>query len=118
MRKKYTSVNEYINDFPPEQQEKMRKLQKMFINLDSEIDESISYNIPGYKIQGKPVIYFAAFKNHISIYPIISGVKEIEKELSKYRSGKGTMKFPTDKEIPYALVKQVAEYRLKEALNK
>ena len=74
--------------------------------------ESISYQIPTYKLNGQPLIYFAGWKHHISIYPLPSGDASFEAELDEYRSGKGTAQFPLDKPIPYDLIRKMVEFHL------
>ena len=72
--------------------------------------ESISYQIPTYKLNGQPLIYFAGWKHHISVYPLPSGGDEsFERELDEFRSGKGTAQFPLDKPVPYDLIRKMVE---------
>lgn len=67
-------------------------------------------------MNGHPVMYFAAFKSHIGIYPVTPPVKEkFAKELSGYKGGKGTVRFPLDEPIPYALIARIAKYKAAEA---
>jgi uncharacterized protein YdhG (YjbR/CyaY superfamily) len=117
MRKKYSSVEEFISDFPLGLQERMQKLRKIFLSLHPDISEGISYNIPTFKINGKYVIYFAAYKNHISIYPIIRSDPGLDKEISKYKKGKGTLQFPNSEELPFDLIKKIGKVRLHETLE-
>lgn len=78
--------------------------------------ETISYGIPAFTLNG-PLIYFAAFQSHISIYPMKAAVRtQFKKELAGYLSGKATAKFPLDKPIPYSLIEQVVKFRVKENL--
>jgi uncharacterized protein YdhG (YjbR/CyaY superfamily) len=78
-----------------------------------EATEAISYQIPAFKLNGN-LIFFAAFKNHVSLYPRTPGMHVLKKELSPYAKGKGTLQFPLDKPVPYALVKRVVAIRVKE----
>ncbi len=75
-------------------------------------EEVISYGIAGYKYHGM-LIFFAAFKNHISVYPAPRGEEKFKKELAEYKGGKGTAQFPLDKPIPYDLIKRITEFRVK-----
>jgi len=66
--------------------------------------ESISYQIPTFSLGGRPVVYLAGWKKHISVYPVPELDKELEPQLAPYLSGKGTAKFPLGKPIPYELI--------------
>ena len=74
--------------------------------------------MPTFKLNGKHLVYFAAFKNHIGFYPMPSGIDSFEKELSPYIIGKGTAQFPLNKPVPYDLVKKIVMFRVKENLAK
>jgi uncharacterized protein YdhG (YjbR/CyaY superfamily) len=80
--------------------------------------EAISYQMPTFKLQGKNLVHFAAFSHHIGFYPIPSGITAFRKELSVYKQGKGSVQFLLDKPIPYALVRRIVEFRVKEILGK
>ena len=74
----------------------------------------MSYGMPGYKLNKKPLVYFAAYKNHIGFYATPTGHKAFEAELSKYKQGKGSVQFPLDQEIPYDLITRIVVYRVEE----
>ncbi len=76
--------------------------------------EAISYQMPTFKLNGRYLVYFAAWKNHIGFYPLPSGNEALEKELSSYKQGKGSVQFPIDKPIPYDLIKKIVKCRMKE----
>ena len=77
----------------------------------------ISYGIAGYKYHGM-LIYFAGFKNHVSIYPAPRGVEAFKKELAAYKGGKGTVQFLIDKPIPLKLITRIVKFRAKENMAK
>jgi len=81
--------------------------------------EGIGYNIPMFRQDGY-LVYFAAFKDHISLYPTMSGIHAFEKELAPYlgKKTKGTVQFPLDKKIPFDLVKKIVRFRAKENMQK
>lgn len=81
-------------------------------------EESISYGMPAYKLNGKALVYFAAFKNHIGFYATPSGHSEFTMELSKYKQGKGSVQFPLDKPLPSGLITKIVKFRVKENLQK
>ena len=103
-------INEYISQFPPEVQAILSKLRSTIGKAVRVATEAISYQIPTYKIDGKNLIHFAAFKHHVSVYPAPRSAPELEAELAKYKGGKGTVQFPLDKAIPYDLVSRVATF--------
>ena len=79
--------------------------------------EAISYQMPTFKLNGRNLVHFAAFKSHIGFYPIPSGIEAFKEELSPYKQGKGSVQFPLDKPIPYDLVERIVKYRVKENLE-
>jgi uncharacterized protein YdhG (YjbR/CyaY superfamily) len=77
--------------------------------------ESISWKMPTYKLNGKPVVYFAGHKKHVGFYPTPSGIEAFKDELAEYgKSGKGSVRFPYDKPLPLDLIRQIVEYRATE----
>ena len=113
MTKKYTSITEYINDFPKQVADELEKIRQCVIKEAPNSEELISYNMPAFK-QKKILVYFAAFKNHIGFYALPSGNEEFKTELSKYKTGKGSIQFPLDKPIPYDLIRRIIRFRLEE----
>lgn len=107
-------IKSYISTFSNDVQEILRKLRVLIRSVSPELTEGISYGIPTFYYKGKYLIYFAAFKNHISVYPATTPAVEKVKGLSKYKVSKGTLRFPLDKPIPYDLVKEFVDLRLKE----
>jgi len=78
----------------------------------------MAYGMPGYKTHKNPLVYFAAFKNHIGFYATPSGHTEFKDELSKYKQGKGSVQFPLDQPIPYKLIERIVQFRVTENENK
>jgi uncharacterized protein YdhG (YjbR/CyaY superfamily) len=111
-------VEKYILAFPNEVQEILNKIRTLIKDAASEVTESIAYGMPAYKTNGKPLVYFAAFKNHIGFYATPTGHEQFLKELSKYKQGKGSVQFPLDKPIPYDLIGQIIKFRVQENLLK
>jgi uncharacterized protein YdhG (YjbR/CyaY superfamily) len=115
MRKnKFQNIDEYIKTFPEDVQIILEKIRQTIRKAAPEAVEAISYGIPTFKMNGRYLVYFAAWKNHIGFYPIPSAAKAFKKELSAYKQGKGSVQFPLDKPIPYALVKKIVIFRVKE----
>ncbi len=108
-----TNIDEYIAGFPADVQKLLQKIRAAIQKAAPNATEAISYQIPTFKINGKNLIHFAAFKKHIGLYPAPRGVAEFEPELSSYEGGKGTLQFPLDKPIPYDLITRIVRFRVK-----
>jgi uncharacterized protein YdhG (YjbR/CyaY superfamily) len=117
MKNQFKTIDEYIQTFPADVQSILQKLRHAIQKAAPEAKEAISYQMPTFKLNGN-LVHFAAFKNHIGLYPAPSGIKKFEKELSQYASGKGSVQFPLDQPIPYELVEKIVLYRVKENLKK
>ena len=116
MRTQLKTIDEYIGAFPVNVQILLEKMRETIRKAAPEAIESISYQMPTFKLNGKNLVHFAAFKNLIGFYPIPSGIEAFKKELSPYQQGKGSVQFPIDKLIPYDLVERIVKYRVKENL--
>ena len=114
---KFQTIDEYISTFPKDIQKILGKVRKTIKETAPDAEEAISYQIPTFKLNGN-LVHFAAFKNHIGFYPAPSGQKAFQKELSIYKSGKGSIQFPIDKPMPLSLIKKIVNYRVKENLKK
>ena len=115
---KYQTVDEYIKAFPKDVQGVLKKMRQTIKEAAPGAIETISYQIPTFKLNGKGLVYFAAFQSHIGFYPIQAGLEGVEKELSQYKQGKGSVQFPLDRPIPYDLVKKITRYRVEETAGK
>jgi len=113
-KKQFKAIDEYIETFPEDAQKILQKLRLTIKESAPGSVETISYQMPTFKLNGKGLVYFAAFKNHIGFYPIPSGIEAFEKELSPYKQGKGSVQFPIDQPIPYALVRKIVKFRAKQ----
>jgi uncharacterized protein YdhG (YjbR/CyaY superfamily) len=111
---KATNVDDYVAGFPKETQKVLEQIRATIKKALSDSEETISYAIPTFKQKGKPVIYFAGYKNHVSIYPAPRENEAFKKELSAYKGGKGTVQFPLDKPIPSSLITKIVKFRVKE----
>ena len=114
---KIETIDEYINSFPINVQNILEKLRKIIKESAPEAEETISYGMPTFKLNGN-LVHFAAHKNHIGFYPTSSGIEAFQKELAPYKSAKGSVQFPIDKPIPYELIKKIVIFRVKENLKK
>lgn len=108
-----SQIDEYILQFPPDIQEKLRKLRKVIKEAAPDAEEKISYQMPTFALHGN-LVHFAAFKNHIGFFPTPSGVEAFRDELSGYKTSKGTIQFPLDKPLPYELISRIVKFRVAE----
>jgi len=113
-----SSVDEYIARQTVEVQAILIKMRVLVKSAAPLAEEMISYGMPGYKLHGKPLVYFGAFKKHIGLYPTPSGIEAFRKELSRYEGAKGSILFPLDQPIPYDLITRIVHYRVKENVSK
>jgi uncharacterized protein YdhG (YjbR/CyaY superfamily) len=115
--RKVASIDDYISTFPEDAQSILKKMRKTIQDAAPDAEETISYRIPTFTLNGN-LVHFAAFKDHIGFFPTSSARIAFPKELSKYKGGKGTIQFPLDQPIPYDLVRKIVKYRVKENLKK
>ncbi len=111
------TIDEYIAGFPPDIQVILQKIRTTIRKVAPEAEEKISYQMPTFTQKGN-LVHFAAFKNHIGFYPTPSGTEEFWKELSGYKGGKGSIRFPLDQPIPYDLISKIVKFRVKENLER
>jgi len=112
------NIDEYIASFPNDVQEILEKIRMTIRKAALDAEEKISYQIPTFTLNGKYLVYFAAYKKHIGLYPAPRGSEEFKKELSVYEGGKGTVRFPFDKPIPFDLIRRIVKFRIKENLER
>ena len=108
------NVSEYISQFPDSVQEILQKIRKTITDNAPDVSESISYGMPAYKLNKKPLVYFAAFKNHIGFYATPTGHEVFRTELSQYKQGRGSVQFPLNELIPYDLIARIVRFRVEE----
>jgi uncharacterized protein YdhG (YjbR/CyaY superfamily) len=113
----FANIDEYIQSFPESVQEKLQMIRQTIHKAAPEAKEAISYQMPTFKLNGN-LVHFAAFKEHIGFYPIPSGIEAFQEELSKYKTGKGSVQFPLNEPLPLDLVRRIVEFRVKENLSK
>jgi len=112
-----TSIDEYIAAFSPEVQAVLERVRLTISNAAPGAQETISYQIPTFTLNGA-LVYFAAFKNHIGLYPPVKGDARLEKVISRYAGEKGNLRFPLDQPIPYGLIERIVRLRVKQNLAK
>src|SRR5262245_16550906 len=112
-----TTIDEYIAACPTDIRSILKKIRSTVRAAAPEAEEKISYRMPAFAQNGI-LIYFAAFKNHIGIYPPVRGDEKLLKELSRYQGEKGNLKFPLDEPIPYKLITRIVKLRVKQHAEK
>jgi len=110
------TMDEYIKAFPKDVQSVLEKIRQSIRKAVPEAEETISYRMPAFKLKGRVVVYFAAFRKHIGLFP--PAPREFKKEVSKYEGPKGNLKFPTDEPIPYDLITRIVLFRKKAILDR
>ena len=110
---KHATVDEYIAAFPPQVRAILRRIRATIRKAAPRAQERISYGMPSFTQDGT-LVYYAAFKNHIGLYPPVRGDAKLRAEVSKYANAKGNLKFPLDDPIPYALIGRIVKARARE----
>ena len=114
---KMNRIDEYIATFPPDTQRVLEQIRTTIRKAAPAAEETISYGMPTFTLNGRYLVYFAAHKNHIGFYPVPTGNEEFDKDFSSYKiSGKGTIQFPLSKPMPLDLITKIVKYRIKEVL--
>jgi uncharacterized protein YdhG (YjbR/CyaY superfamily) len=117
-RKIAKDMDDYISDFPKKVQALLQQVRNTIKNAAPGVEERISYGIPAFNLNNRYLIYFAGFKNHISVYPAPRGSEEFKEKLAQYKGGKGTVQFPLDKPLPLGLITQIVKFKVKETKKK
>jgi uncharacterized protein YdhG (YjbR/CyaY superfamily) len=117
MKKNFTSIDEYITAFPKETQKILKEIRATIKAAAPSAEEKISYQMPTFFLNGN-LIHFAAFKNHIGIYPTPSGTEAFKEEISRYQGAKGSIRLPIDEPMPLKLISRIVKFRVAENLQK
>lgn len=117
MTNKPGDIDEYIAGFPTETQEILEQIRATIKKAAPGAEETIKYAMPTFTLKGN-LIHFAAFKNHIGLYPAPMGIEAFKKELSVYKGAKGSVQFPIDKPMPLNLISKIVKFRVKKNLEK
>jgi len=107
-------VEEYIAGFPPEVQERLKKMRKIIHELAPEASERICMGIPTYDLNGKWLVHFAGFKKHIGFYPQPEGIEAFREQLKDFKTSKGTIQIPLNKPLPEELIRDIVKYRVEQ----
>ena len=110
-------IDQYISSFPAEIQKILTQVRMTIKEVVPDAEEVISYGMPAFKQNGM-LVWYAAFKNHIGFYPVPSGMKAFNNELSVFKQGKGSVQFPLDKPMPLELISNIVKFRVAENTQK
>lgn len=108
---KYSGVDGYIAQFGGEARERLEKMRQLVKQEVPDAEEGIVYGLVGYKLDGKPLVYFGGFAFHTGFYATPNGHEAFAEDFSKYKQGKGSVQFPLDQPLPLDLVRRVVAYR-------
>ncbi|WP_406237579.1 iron chaperone [Nocardia sp. NBC_01009] len=108
MATKPANIDAYIASFPADVATVLEEIRRTIAGVLPDATEAIAYDIPTFKLNRHNVVHFAGWKQHVSLYPIPDGDAAFEREVEPYRAGRGTVKFPLGKPIPYDLVARIA----------
>ena len=114
---KYETIDEYISNFSGVTKEKLEIIRETIHEVVPEATEKISYGIPTFYLNGN-LVHFAGYKTHIGFYPGSVPITEFKKELSKYKTSKGTVQFPLDSPLPIELIQKITKACVKRNLSK
>jgi uncharacterized protein YdhG (YjbR/CyaY superfamily) len=98
------TVDAYLQALPEAQRERAESLRDLIRRTAPEAVEYLGYGMPGYKVNGKPLVYFAAFKNHLGVYALPAAHAAFAKELAEFKQGKGSVQFPWTRPLPLELI--------------
>lgn len=107
-----SEIDEYINGFPQPVQKLLRKMRAAVRKAAPDAQETIGYNVPAFTLGGKKLVWFAAFKSHIGFYPGAAAIRAFNKDLSQYKTAKGSAQFPFTEPLPLHLVSRIGHFAL------
>ncbi|HEX2090477.1 MAG TPA: DUF1801 domain-containing protein [Actinomycetota bacterium] len=108
------SVDAYLGAVPDTQRVALEKLRKTIRSAAPDAVETISYQMPAFKLNGRFLVSYAAFKDHCSLFPGSAVPEELRDDVKPFVAGKGTLRFSPEKPIPAALVKKIVKTRIRE----
>ena len=110
-------VENYIATFPTEVQQILRQIRILILQTAPNAVEKLAYGMPGYKLNGKPLVYFAGYAKHVGLYATPVAHEAFANELKGYKQGKGSVQFPLNKPMPFDLIKRIIEFKLNQQKN-
>lgn len=110
--KNYSTIDAYLEELPKHSQKGLESIRSLVKKCAPDAVETISYGIPTFKLNGKNLIHFATFKDHIGLYPGSEAIEVFKNKLKDYDISKGTIRFPINEPLPLDLIKEIAQYRI------
>jgi uncharacterized protein YdhG (YjbR/CyaY superfamily) len=104
---RFATVDDYIASYPPDVRDILEKIRRTILVAAPGTKETISYGIPTITAGDRYLMYFAGWKHHVSVYPVPRADAALRREMARYEHGKGTLRFPLSKPIPYELIGRV-----------
>lgn len=108
------TIDEYIAGFPADIQAILQQVRQTISEAAPGAEEDIRYRMPTFRLNGRNLVHFAAFKNHIGFYPEPTGIEAFKERLARYHSAKGSVQFPLSEPIPYDLIREIVTFRVQE----
>lgn len=110
--KQGAGIDDYIAGYPKEVQTLLRQMWTTIKKAAPKTEESIKYGVPTFRLEGKNLVHFGGFKNHIGFFPGPAGIAAFKKELAGYKTSKGTIQFPLDKKLPTMVITKIVKFRV------
>jgi uncharacterized protein YdhG (YjbR/CyaY superfamily) len=112
--KSSSDVDDYIAGFPPKVRTLLRKMRTTIKKAAPKASQRISYGVPAFIVNGRILVWYAAFKSHIGLYPKAAAIAAFKKELARYKFAKGSVQFPFSEPLPLDLIGRIVEFRLEQ----
>lgn len=111
-----TKIESYITSFPPEIQKRLRQIRSIFLKEVPDAQEDIKYQMPTLIWHGN-LIHYAAFKNHIGVYPLPSVIEALKDDIRNLKTGKGSIQFSNSVPLPVELIQKIVHLRKEEKIK-
>jgi uncharacterized protein YdhG (YjbR/CyaY superfamily) len=111
------TIDEYIAGFPADVRRILQQIRRVIRAAAPDAEEAIKYRIPTFVLNGN-LVHFAGFDKHVGFYPTPSGIEAFKDQLAAYPNAKGSVQFPLDRPVPFGLIRQIVQFRVKEARKK
>jgi uncharacterized protein YdhG (YjbR/CyaY superfamily) len=109
-----SNIDNYLNDLSEDNKKELQRIRELIHGFVPEAEEAFSYDMPAFTYEGKPLIYFAAFKDHLSVFPTAFPIEALKDRLASYTVSKGTIKFTLDNPLSDELIEKLLESRISE----